>query len=92
MYEKSLENPYSREIFSIQDTVQDRCGWGGSKSMDLMLIKKVRPQMGLIFFHKFQGIFTESGWQVMMLLSSSIAYCMNLLILIVLSDDSAHLT
>ena len=25
MYEKSLEKPYSRELFSIQDTVQDMC-------------------------------------------------------------------
>ena len=26
MYQKSLEKPYSRELFSIQDTVQDMCG------------------------------------------------------------------
>ena len=49
MYEKSLEKPYSRELFSIQDTVQDMCA-----TLNYLINKKDVINVGVGKMEKFE--------------------------------------
>ena len=52
MYEKSLEKPYSQELFSIQDMVQDMC----EKLFDtIWAVEQIRLQNEVIL--QLQNIF-----------------------------------
>ena len=54
MYEKSLEKPYSWELFSIQDTVQDMCD---SKFLIKTFIDWLRSfVISIIIISEFNGL------------------------------------
>ena len=59
MYEKSLEKPYSRELFSIQDTVQDMCALTSACTAGIFY-EPVQMQLGILEFLLNQTLFNAS--------------------------------